>query len=148
MLLQLTAAAGLITATVAIQALFFSSGLKAFNWVEENQPTLLTRRPTMTIVVCILYLLAPVILAVTLWAAFYYLQAALPTFEDALYFSAVTFTTVGYGDIVLGVEWRQLATFEAMSGWIVFGWMTAIIMTVIQRLYSRPHVGLRDTRAH
>ena len=56
-------------------------------------------------------------------------------FEEALYFSTVTFTTVGYGDIVLDREWRQLASFEAVNGWIIFGWATALIMAVIQRLY-------------
>jgi voltage-gated potassium channel Kch len=52
-------------------------------------------------------------------------------FEEALYFSTVTFTTVGYGDTVLDRESRQLATFEAVSGWIIFGWATALIMTVM-----------------
>jgi hypothetical protein len=41
------------------------------------------------------------------------MSTALPSFEESLYFSTVTFTTVGYGDIVLGPEWRQMATFEA-----------------------------------
>ena len=36
---------------------------------------------------------------------------------------------------LLGREWRQLATFEAINGWIIFGWATALIMAVIQRLY-------------
>ena len=49
----------------------------------------------------------------------------------------MTFTTVGYGDIVLDREWRQLATFEAVNGWIIFGWATALIVAVIQRLYFR-----------
>ena len=48
-----------------------------------------------------------------------------------------TFTTVGYGDIVLGREWRRLGTFEAINGWVIFGWATALIIAVIQRLYFR-----------
>jgi voltage-gated potassium channel Kch len=86
-------------------------------------------------VIWILFLLVPIVLDVTLWAAFYYASGALPTFEQAVYFSTVTFTTVGYGDIVLDREWRQLATFEAVNGWIIFGWATALIVAVIQRLY-------------
>ncbi len=144
MLVQLSTGAGLIAATIVIQALFLSTGLQAFVWVEEHRPMLMIRWPTITTVICILFLLVPVILDVTLWAAFYYAMATLPSFEDSLYFSAVTFTTVGYGDIVLGAEWRQVATFEAMNGWIVFGWMTALIMIVVQRLYSRPYARMAD----
>jgi voltage-gated potassium channel Kch len=92
-------------------------------------------KPATTTVLWILFLLIPITLDVILWAIFYYVSGALPSFEEALYFSTVTFTTVGYGDIVLGRDWRQLATFEAVNGWIIFGWATALIMTVIQRLY-------------
>jgi hypothetical protein len=137
MLIQLTFAAGLIAATVGIQALFMSTGLRAFMWMEENRAVLIARRRTIVTVVWVLFLIIPIVIDVTLWATFYYMSAALPSFEESLYFSTVTFTTVGYGDIVLGREWRQLATFEAMNGWIIFGWATALIIPVIQRLYFR-----------
>jgi voltage-gated potassium channel Kch len=135
MLFRLSMAAALIAATVVIQALFMSVGLNTFKRIEEQRPGAMTHKPATTIVVWILFLLVPIILDVTLWATFYYVSGALPSFEEALYFSTVTFTTVGYGDIVLGREWRQLATFEAVNGWIIFGWATALIMAVIQRLY-------------
>jgi voltage-gated potassium channel Kch len=80
-----------------------------------------------------LFLIIPVILDVLLWAVIYRYEA-LPDFQDAFYFSTVTFTTVGYGDIVVGQEWRQLATFEAIDGWFIFGWATALIIAIIQRL--------------
>jgi Ion channel len=138
MLAQIGVAACLIAATVAIQALFMSIGLRSFKWIEKHRPTMMARLPTMITVILVLFLLVPIILDVTLWATFYYAQAALPDFEEALYFSTVTFTTVGYGDIVLGREWRLLATFEAINGWLIFGWATALIIAVIQRLYFRP----------
>jgi voltage-gated potassium channel Kch len=138
MLVQFSAAAALIAATVAIQALFMSMGLHTFRWVEEHRPMIMARRPTLVTVIWVLFLMIPIILDVILWAIFYCAQYALPSFEESLYFSTVTFTTVGYGDIVLGSEWRQLATFEAMNGWIIFGWATALIMAVVQRLYFRP----------
>jgi voltage-gated potassium channel Kch len=110
-------------------------GLSTFKRIEERRPGAMARKPGITTVIWILFLLIPIVLDLTLWATFYYLGGALPSFEEALYFSTVTFTTVGYGDIVLGREWRQLATFEAVNGWIIFGWATALIMAVIQRLY-------------
>ena len=73
-----------------------------------------------------------------LWAGFYVMVDALPTFEDAIYFSLVTFTTLGYGDITLDKNWRVLAAFEAANGIIMFGWTTALVVAVIQRLLSHP----------
>src|SRR5262245_52042761 len=138
MLIQFSTAAALIAATVAIQASFMSIGMRAFRWVEEHRPMIIARKPMIVTVIWIVFLIIPIVLGVTVWAAFYYVQTALPSFEEALYFSTVTFTTVGYGDIVLGREWRQLGTFEAMNGWIIFGWATALIIALIQRLYFRP----------
>ncbi|MDK1494640.1 potassium channel family protein [Sinorhizobium sp. 7-81] len=135
MLLRLAIACGLIAATVAVQAFFMSAGLAAFRRLEKKRRDFLIRYPMLATVAWIIYLIVPIVLDVGLWAAFYYFAQALPNFEDALYFSTVTFTTVGYGDIVLGRDWRQVATFEAVNGWIIFGWATALMMAVIQRLY-------------
>jgi hypothetical protein len=41
-----------------------------------------------------------------LYAFLYLLLGALGTFEVALYFSTVTYSSVGYGDVLLGQEWR------------------------------------------
>ena len=46
MLVQFSVAACLIAATVVIQALFMSIGLRAFKWVEEHRPTMMARKPT------------------------------------------------------------------------------------------------------
>ncbi len=135
MFLRLSLGAGLIAATVVIQALFMSVGLDYFKRIEERRPEAMARKPATTTVIWILFLLIPIVLDVTLWATFYSVGGALPSFDEAIYFSTVTFTTVGYGDIVLDREWRQLATFEAVNGWIIFGWATALIMAVVQRLY-------------
>jgi voltage-gated potassium channel Kch len=137
MLLKLLLASCLIAATVAVQATFMSAGLEAFRKLEEKLPSLLLHRAAIT-VAWVIFLTIPIAIDVCLWGAFYYFSEALPNLEDSLYFSTVTFTTVGYGDIVLGKEWRQLSTFEAVNGWIIFGWATALMMAVIQRLYFRP----------
>jgi hypothetical protein len=77
-------------------------------------------------------------LQVTLWAAVYrwVLPAGgLETFEQALYFSLVTFTTLGYGDITLGPEWRLLSGIEALNGILLVGWTTALLFAVVQRTW-------------
>jgi hypothetical protein len=48
----------------------------------------------------------------------------------------VSFTTLGYGDIVLGEGWRLLASFEAANGIILFGWTTALIFAFIHHFVT------------
>lgn len=134
MIAKLLLAIGLIAATVSIQAIFMEVGLRTFRRID---PEYLGRHATAATVVWVSYLMVPIVLDICIWAFVYYALGALPTFEDAAYFSTATFTTVGYGDIVLGKDWRQLSVFEAVNGWIVFGWATALIMAIIQKLYFR-----------
>lgn len=77
---------------------------------------------------------------VLLWALYYRWQpeiAALPDLETAFYFSMVTFTSVGYGDVVISGPSRVLASLQAANGVIVFGWTTAIIFYFVQQVYRR-----------
>jgi hypothetical protein len=75
------------------------------------------------------------LLEVLVWAIAYLALNAIHGLEKALYFSTVTFTTLGYGDIVLAEQWRLLASFEAANGIIMFGWSTAIIIAAVRHVY-------------
>jgi voltage-gated potassium channel len=74
---------------------------------------------------------------ITVWALAYLLITDIPqlsNFEEAIYFSMITYTTVGYGDITLIPRWRIMSGFEAMSGILLFGWSTALFFSAVQRL--------------
>ena len=86
----------------------------------------------ISLVVLLMFLAA--FLEAGTWAAVYLAVGAIPDVETALYFSTVTFTTLGYGDITLDAGWRLLASFQAANGTIMFGWSTAIVMAVIHRM--------------
>ncbi len=87
------------------------------------------------VVITILVMFAVALLEALAWASVYLALGALKGLEQAFYFSLVTFTTLGYGEIVLDERWRLLASFEAANGIIMFGWSTAIVMAVVQRVY-------------
>lgn len=57
--------------------------------------------------------------------------------EEAIYFSTVTYTTLGYGDITLAPVWRVMSGFEAMNGILLFGWSTAMFYAVVQKILAR-----------
>jgi hypothetical protein len=78
--------------------------------------------------------IAAAIIEAGIWASAYVQLGALETFEESLYFSLITFTTLGYGDIVLGNEWRLLASFQAANGVIMFGWSTSLVVLVVQNM--------------
>lgn len=61
------------------------------------------------------------------------------TFEQALYFSTVSFSTLGFGDLTLGVNWRVLGAIEAVNGLVLIAWSTAFLMNVTNRLRLLEH---------
>ena len=71
-----------------------------------------------------------------LWALLYVGLGTFEVMERALYFTIVTFTTLGYGDITLQPRWQLLSSFEAANGIILLGVSTAFVFAVIQRMYQ------------
>lgn len=77
---------------------------------------------------------------IALWASAYIIlpdTAGIITVNDALYFSFVTFTTIGYGDITLLTNWRLLSGIEGINGIILCGWSTAVLFSILQGIWSR-----------
>jgi hypothetical protein len=74
---------------------------------------------------------------VFVWAVTYLIVNAIEGAEQAFYFSMVTYTTLGYGDVLLAERWRVLGSFEAANGIIMFGWTTAVVVAAVHRLYVR-----------
>lgn len=78
-----------------------------------------------------------------IWAFFFWYKDLFPNFETALYFSMGSYTTIGYGDIVLPKTWRLLGAVEGLSGVLLCGLSTAFIFAVVHALFQ---VWYRDTK--
>jgi hypothetical protein len=74
------------------------------------------------------------LIEIALWAIVFLLCGEMATFEKAFYFSAVNYTALGYGDIVLSERWRLLGPLEAINGLLLFGLSTAVMFAVLDRL--------------
>lgn len=70
---------------------------------------------------------------------YHFVLGAIDEFETALYFSTVSFVSLGYGDVVLPKQWRLVGAIEAANGLILLGWSTAFLVTVINRLRALEH---------
>ena len=68
------------------------------------------------------------------FALFYLAVNALPTLESALYFSSITYGTIGYSDSAVALEWRLVAAFEGIAGIILLGWSTAFFVRLLGRI--------------
>ena len=78
------------------------------------------------------------VLDVGVWAAVFMGCGEFTMFTLAFYHSAVNYTTLGYGDVIMTPRWRLLGPLEAANGMLMFGVTTAIVFAVMQRrLYAR-----------
>lgn len=77
------------------------------------------------------------------WAILYEYLDEFSDFETAFYFSTVSFTSLGYGDIILSKEWRLLGGLEAANGVLMFGLSAGAILSVMTKLLNigRPELG-------
>lgn len=69
-----------------------------------------------------------------IYAGLYVLLGAFGYFEEALYFSTVTYATIGYGDVTMPDAWRILGAIEGATGVIMLGWSTAFLVSILSRL--------------
>lgn len=79
-------------------------------------------------------LMAGHVVEMALWAALFMVLGTFSRFSDALYHSAVNFTTLGYGDIVMPDPWRMFGPLEAANGIMTFGITTATMFAIMTRM--------------
>lgn len=135
MLLQIVTATGVLLATVAIHGmavmLLFRIGRDPL--AQAQKLPLLSRFGISCFFV--IGFVVTHIAEIVLWAAAYRLAGELRSFEEAVYFSAVTFATIGYGDVTLSSEWRLASAVEGVNGILLFGWTTAFLFKVSEFLW-------------
>ena len=96
------------------------------------------------VVVAILIAFAAHLIEIAVWAGLFVICGEFTAFGAAFDHSAVNYTTLGYGNVVMTPSWRLLGPLEAADGMLMFGVTTAIIFAVIQRLIRARLPDLRD----
>jgi hypothetical protein len=132
---QIVIGAGLVGLSVVLQAGFTVGGLAVLDRLDNRKKRFAHHHAIGLIVFFVLLMFTAIVADVWMWAVFFYWSGALKDFEECLYFSTATFTTLGYGDVVLARDWRLLGAFEAANGLLIFGWATAFVIAAIQHFY-------------
>lgn len=112
-------------------------------WLLEWRMTLmqpwLTRaphRPKLILVLCVaaLWVLLQMTIAVWMWAFTLLALGIFETLELSVYFALVSFTTLGFGDVLLPIEWRLLGGMAALNGLLNIGLVTAAMVETLRQL--------------
>jgi hypothetical protein len=94
----------------------------------------------------LILMLATHLIEVLLIAAVLFGIHAFLDLRTAFYFTGETYTTLGFGDILLPPGWRQLALFIAMSGLFSFGWSTGVLVSIVGKTYEAQFQNLRNRK--
>jgi small-conductance mechanosensitive channel len=133
MVLQLALGTALILATVVLSALAFwvleAILIRSRPWIARPP-----HRPKLLLMLClaVLWSFSTVVIGVWIWALAFRLLDVFATVEGAVYFSIVAYTTLGFGDILLPVEWRLLGGMASANGLLNFGLLTAMLVEVLR----------------
>lgn len=135
MFIQLAIGTLLLVASVMVAGISFWF----FEWRLTVAAPWLTRSPhraKLMLVLCAtaIWVLLQMTVAVWMWALTFLVLEIFGTLEEAVYFALVAFTTLGFGDILLPVEWRLLGGMAALNGLLNIGLMTAAMVETLRQL--------------
>ena len=133
MLTRLLVACSLMAICVVIHA-------AGVTWALRRLPETAVARPfwssTGLFVLVAVWIVLLHLVEISLWAAVYVWNGAMPDLQSAMYFSAVTYTTTGYGDLVLPQQWRLQGGVEALTGILMCGWSTGFFFAIVNRAFN------------
>ena len=125
----------LVAVTVALHAGGFALMLRSLMKSRAALPT--QAWPIAWLLIRVTWLLILIHVAeITVWALFYLWGGCLPDAESAFYFSGVTYSSIGYGDLVLPKPWRMLGPVEGLTGILMCGLSAGLFFAVVSRIYA------------
>ncbi len=137
-LIKLSIGSVMVIVNLGIQVLairFVRAHFKRQGYLDSVEPqpmeTVLSWQHTKNLAVILLFLFLGHLFQFATWAGLFVSLGEFQDFGTAFYHSAVNFTSLGYGDIVMSEEWRLLGALEAANGVLMFGITAGLVIAVL-----------------
>ena len=135
MLVLVGIAAALLVLNFIIQLAAVGTAIQHLGKVSRKRPLGYSQwHDNVTLAIILLMILLAHLLQIALWAIAFMWIGEFERFRDAFYHSAVNFTSLGYGDVVMSDNWRLLGALEAAVGVIMFGLSAALLFAILSKL--------------
>jgi hypothetical protein len=135
MLIVFLVACALVAVTVSVHAAGIAVLLRYLMKLHDPRSTQVW--PAARILILMTWWLILIHLTeISVWGCFYLWRGCLPDAEAAFYFAGVTYTTVGYGDLVLEKPWRLLGPIEGLTGILMCGLSTGFFFAFVNQIYQ------------
>lgn len=147
MFVQIVIGSGLLLLSILIAA----TSAMVMEWIFAVATPWLLREPHRPKLMLVLagvsvWVLAILTAGIWIWALAFHALGAFVTLEEAVYFSLVSFTTLGFGDVLLPMEWRILSGMAAANGFLTFGLMTALMVEALRHIRLGQHEARKKRR--
>ena len=137
MLTEISVAALIVSACLLLHV---TSLLFMAEWVLRRREYLERSGARMRYAILMIFLFSGImvlhIVETSIWAVFYYTCDLFPDFETSLYFSLTSYTTIGYGDVLLPQRWRLLGAIEGVTGVLLCGISTAFFFAILAGMFQ------------
>lgn len=135
MLSAILLAGALVASTVVVHTTGFAMILRFLRKALAVPP--IQPWPTAWLLIQLTWFLILIhLVEITVWGLAYLWGQCLPDMESAFYFSGVTYTTVGYGDIVLAKPWRLIGPVEGLTGILMCGLSAGLFFATLTRILT------------
>jgi hypothetical protein len=141
----LTVGAGAVLCTIFIHAMALGATVNFFRRETRLGRAGMRYLIDLTIVVLVMsFAFVAHLIEVAVWASLFMICGQFQEFGAAYYHSAVNYSTLGYGDVIMAPSWKLLGPLEAADGSLMFGVSTLMIFAVILRLIQTRFADLKD----
>ena len=125
----------MIAATTFVHGVFVASAAALFRTATRQARGIVRFfRDSFSLVILVLWLMAAHVIEIAMWGGAFLHFDVFADFETSLYFSAASYTTLGFGDVLAPLEWRLLSGAAAANGLLLFGLSAAFMFDAARQL--------------